>query len=91
MDVVLAEGKYQEQHDTRVMEVLKQTEAVKLTLKPATCKCESSKQNVLGIAAAKKGSEQTLQRAAMYRMKPHYSVAGLRKFMGKVGKFFSRS
>ena len=92
MDDVLVVGKDQEQHNARLIKVFERIESAELTLNAAKCELSKTSVKFLGHCISKEGVRADPDKtAAICRMEPPHSVAGLRRFMGMVnqmGKFF---
>ena len=90
MDDVLVVGKDQEQHDMRLIKVLKRIEAADLTLNATKYELSKPKVKFLGHCISKGVQADPEKTAAICGMEPPRSIADLRRFMGMVnqmGKF----
>ena len=91
MDDVLVFGSTKEEHDTRLMEVLKRLEEVGATLNRAKCEISRPTIKFLGHILDKQGIQADPEKtSAIMKMEAPKSVSDVRRFMGLVnqlGKF----
>ena len=90
MDDVLVYGSSKEEHDTRLMTVLKQLEEVGATLNPSKCEIFRSSVKFLGHILDKQGVRADPDKMSAIKMEAPKSVSDVRRFMGLVtqlGKF----
>jgi hypothetical protein len=93
IDDVLITGKTQEEHDTRLREVLKRLREAGVTLNPDKCEFSKSKLMFLGHLINQNGIRADPEKTtAIAGMKPPTCVTELRRFLGmanQLGKFSS--